>query len=134
MKLTDIENRVHQITWPAPPPNLRARVLSAATVAGQPITWSDRMWFSRGWRLSAVATLIIVAFELQSSSTRPAGLSPTPQALAEARAIDEIGVQLGLPPDVAALLARRTLSAAASPGAAQEWTALGAFARDGGER
>ena len=132
MKLTDIENRVRQITWPTPPEHLRARVLSAATLAAEPITWSDRMWFSRAWRLSAIATaLIVIVLDLQSSATRPAEPGPTPQALAEARAVEEIGRQAGLPQDAAALLARRTLSASSPRAAMQDWTVLGISGADG---
>jgi hypothetical protein len=135
MKLTDIENRVRQITWPAPPDPLRARVLSAATLVTQPITWSDRVWFSRAWRLSAVATaLLVIGLELQSSATRPAEPAPTPQALAEARGVEEIGRQAGLPQEAAASLARRTLSASSPRAAMREWTVLGISAADGERR
>jgi hypothetical protein len=136
MKLMEIEDRVRQIRWPAPPPNLRARVLSTATIATEPITWSDRMWFSRAWRLSAVAAaLIVIGFELQPSPTRPVEPGPTPQALAEARSVEEIGRQAGLSADLAAWFARRALSAGTSPRAGtQEWTALGIPAADGERR
>jgi hypothetical protein len=136
MKLTDIENRVRQIPWPAPPEPLRARVLSSATIAPEQITWSDRVWFSRPARLSALATaLIFVAFELQSSTTRPAEPAPTPQALAEARGIEDFGRQAGLPADVVASLARRALTATAIPrGGTQEWTDLAVSAPAGDRR
>ncbi len=135
MKLTDIESRVRQITWPAPPPHLRARVLSATTIAAEPIPWSDRMWFSRAWRLSAFATaLVAIGLELQSSATRPDEPGPTPQVLAEARGVEEIGRQAGLPEDAAASLARRTLSASSPRAAMQEWTVLGIAAADGERR
>jgi hypothetical protein len=135
MKLTEIENRVRQVTWPAPPEPLRARVLSAAAIAAEPITWSDRMWFSRAWRLSALGTaLLVIGLELQSSAARPAEPGPTPQALAEARGVEEIGRQAGLPQDAAASLARRTLPASSPRAAMQEWTALGISATDGERR
>jgi ABC-type amino acid transport substrate-binding protein len=136
MKTTEIEYRVRQLNWPAPPVELRDSVLSAASLVGQPITWSDRVWFSRAWRLSAAATVVmIVGFELQSSSTRTAQPAPIPQAVADARLVEEIGRQAGLPPDMAASLAGRMLAAAASPRATtQEQTALRASALDGGGR
>src|SRR5204863_9729088 len=116
--------------------DLRARVLSSAAIAAEPITWSDRMWFSRAWRLGALATvLVVVAFELQSSTARPAEPGPTAQALAEARGVEEIGRQAGLPPEVVASLARRALSAASIPrGRTQEWTELAVSAPAGDRR
>ena len=107
----DVEDRVRQIKWPAPSQALRDRVLSTAVVAAPLVAWSDRMWFSRGWRLAAVgAALAIVVLDQIAASPRPAAFATTPQALAEAQAIDEAGRQVGLPPEVAALLARRVLS------------------------
>jgi len=111
MNRRDIEDRVRQIRPPAPSAGLRDRVLSTAVVAVPSITWSDRVWFSRGWRLTAVgAALAIVVLDQLAASPRPAAFTATEQALAEARAIDEAGRQVGLPPEIAALLARRVLS------------------------
>lgn len=116
VKQRHIEDLVRRTTWPAPSPDLRDRVLSAAVVVAQPISWSDRVWFSLAWRLSAVAaTLAIVLLDQLSGTQRQTDFTPAPQALAEARAIDETGRQLGLPPDVAASLARRIISDAARP-------------------
>jgi hypothetical protein len=109
MKLTDIEHRVRQVTWPAPPPDLRDRVLSASSVVAQPITWSDRMWFSRAWRLSAAAAVLVCVVVELSGSSRSARVPPSPQALAEARMADDTGREAGLPPAVAAWIARRAL-------------------------
>jgi hypothetical protein len=116
MKQQDIEHRVRQINWPAPSTSLRATVLSAAVVAEQPITWSDRMWFSRTWRLSAVAAaLVVVVLDQFAGSPRSAGYTPAPQALAEAQVIDDTARQVGLPADAAATLARRAMSEASRP-------------------
>jgi hypothetical protein len=132
MKLTEIENRVRQITWPAPPEPLRSRVLSTAVITAEQITWSDRLWFSRAWRLSALTTaLLVVGLELLSSTSRPTEPVPTPQALAEAQGVEEIGRQAGLPQDAAALLARRALSASVPRTAIPQWTELGISAAEG---
>lgn len=107
----DIEDRLRQLSWPGPSAGLRARVLSTAVVTAQPITWSDRMWFSRAWRLAAVgAALAIVVLDQVAASPRPPAFAATGQALAAARVIDDVGRELGLPPEVAASLARRVLS------------------------
>lgn len=110
MNQRDVEDRLRETSWPAPSANLRDRILSIAVTA-QPISWSDRVWFSRAWRLAAVgAALAVVVLDQLSISQRSTGFTPAPQALAEAQALDEAGRELGLPPDVAASLARRALS------------------------
>jgi hypothetical protein len=110
MNQRDLEDRLRQIAWPPPSPELRNRVLSTA-VTGQPITWSDRMWFSRAWRLAAAgAALAIVVLDQVSGAPGSTPLSTTPQTLAEAQAVDDAGREMGLPADVAASLARRVLS------------------------
>ncbi len=137
MKRTDLENRVRQIVWPVPPPDLRARILSAALVGSRSITWSDRMWFSRVWRWSAVAAaLVLVAIEQLSGSPRPSAIAPTPQALAEARVVEEVGRQVGLSPQFSASLGKRTLVDAARVRRSRllESTSLTGFELDGGSR
>lgn len=82
---TEIEDRLRQLSWPEPSARLRDRVLSTAVVTAQPITWSDRMWFSRAWRLAAVgAALAIVVLDRVAASPRPA-VVPAIQALAESQ-------------------------------------------------
>jgi hypothetical protein len=137
MKQKDVEQRVRQISWPAPPPSLRARVLSAPVGGAQPITWSDRVWYSRGWRWSAVgAALVCVLLDRFSGSPRAADLAPPPRAMAEAQAVDEMGRQVGLPPDVATSLARRALAEASAPQTPSQpgSTVLQAFELEGAGR
>jgi hypothetical protein len=120
MRPQDIEDRVRRIAWPLPSPELRNRVLSA-TVQWQPITWSDRVWYSRAWRLSiAGAALTIVVLDYVAGLPRPTGVAPTPNALAQAEAIVETGEQVGLPSDVAASFGRRALSEASASGPSSE--------------
>lgn len=108
MKLVDIEARVRRVAWPAPPPDLRARVLAAVPVTAPAVTWSDRVWFSRACRLAAVAAVLILAvLESMSGHTRPGGATVPPQAVAEASVIQEMAEQAGLSPEQAAALARR---------------------------
>ncbi len=117
MNRRETEERVRQITWPAPSPDLRDRVLSTAVVAGPRATWSDRLWFSRGWRLSALAAaLVVVAVDHFSTVPQSTGASPAPYAMAQAQAVDEAARQAGLPPEAAASFARRALSEVSRPG------------------
>jgi hypothetical protein len=111
MKRSDIEKRVRRMPWPAPSPELRDRVLSIAVEVAAPITWSDRMWFSRRWRLSALAAVLVaVAVDQFSVASQPAGVSATPYAVAQAQAVDEMAREAGLSPEAAASFARRALS------------------------
>jgi hypothetical protein len=107
MKRVDVEARVSRIAWPAPPIDLRARVLSAVPAASPVVTWSDRVWFSRGWRLAAVAAVLILAvLESMSGPARSRALPASAQAIAEASVIEETARQAGLSPDQATALAR----------------------------
>ena len=135
MKRSDIEDQVRQTSWPAPPPRLRDRVLSAAVVGAHPITWSDRVWFSRAWRLSVVAAaLAVVVLNQVSGSPRSTDIRNAAQAIADAQVIDDATWPLGLPPAVGASLARRELLSAGQPPRAalsvEMW--LEEFMQDGG--
>jgi hypothetical protein len=113
MKPTDLETRLRQVAWPAPPADLRARVLSAAPITSAAVSWSDRVWFSRAWRIAAVAVVLaLAALEQVSGPTRPAAPAVSARAVAEARFVDETARQAGLSLDEAAALARRAVAAA----------------------
>ena len=106
----EVERRLRQVRWPEPSAQLRARVMAEAPVRPQTIIWSDRMWYSRTWRLSMAALVIAVLTIRAWPGPHAAGVSdPSPQALAEARAIEETGRDIGLPDAVTASLARRAL-------------------------
>ena len=110
MNSKEVERRLLEGKWPEPSQDLRARVLTEATVPLPSIVWSDRIWFSRAWRLSMVALVVGVltvrAWPVPDSSPLS---DPSPQALAEAQAIRETGREIGLPDTMTALLARRAL-------------------------
>lgn len=130
----EIEEHLRQLSWPEPSASLRDRILSTAVIA-QPITWSDRMWFSRGWRLAAVGVVLVcVVLDQVAGSPRSAVFTATPQAIAEAQALDEAGRELGLPPEVAASLARRALSEALPTRLQPQWASelFQEFTREGG--
>ena len=116
MTRAEIERRLRQARWPGPAAELRARVLTAAPIVERRLTWSDRVWFSRAWRIAA-ATAVASAIAIESlpgTSDRTAAVAP-PHAVAEAQAIDAAGRDVGLPPSVAQALARRAVAMAAHP-------------------
>jgi hypothetical protein len=111
MKRRDIEGRVRRIALPAPASSLRKRVLAAAVVAPPPINWSDRVWFSRGWRLAAVGAMVAIGVLEQLADTAVPRMSNVPaRVVAEAQAIEETGREMGLPAELVASLGRRVLS------------------------
>jgi hypothetical protein len=70
------------------------------------------VWFSRAWRLAAVAVLLVLAaLEQVSGPTRSSWATASAQATAEARFVDETARQAGLSPEEAAALARRAVAA-----------------------
>ena len=112
MKPAEIEARTRQISWPAPPADLCARVLSAVPTTSLPVSWSDRVWFSRGWRLAAAtAVLILAVLESMSGPARSPAPPASAQAVADASVIEETARQAGLSPDQATALARRAAAA-----------------------
>jgi hypothetical protein len=116
MTRADVERLLHRSEWSEPSLALRARVLAAAATVGHRVTWSDRVWFSRAWRIAAAAAVVgAIAIEsLPGATDRPAFVAP-PQAVAEAQEIDATGREMGLPPNVAQALARRAVAMAAHP-------------------
>jgi len=125
-----IEEKVRQTRWPAPSTALRDRVLSSAVGATRPISWSDRVWFSRACRLSAVAVVLaVVVIEQLPGSSRSLPVAPVTHTIAEAQLMNDAVQQLGLPPSIAASYARRELvnarrSQSAGPSAAALWDEL----------
>jgi hypothetical protein len=109
MTRAEIERCLRKAPWPEPSPDVRARVLSAAQVSDARVTWADRVWFSRACRLAAagVAAGAIGAAWLTDAPATPFG--PTVSASVEARAIDDISREIGLPADTAAAMAGRSL-------------------------
>jgi len=56
-----IKRRLGEVRLSAPSPDLRARVLAAAApLVERRLTWSDRMWFSRGWRIAAASVFVVL--------------------------------------------------------------------------
>jgi hypothetical protein len=137
MKQADLERHVRRMAWAEPRADLRSRVLTAAVIGPARITWSDRVWFSRGWRLAAVATAVgAIAIDSLWGTRDVPPVPPVARTLAEVQAIDDVGREIGLPEDLSASLARRTLIADSRRDAsdAQGRLALEAVTREGERR
>lgn len=105
MTRKDMEDSVRRLGWPAPEASLRDRVLSQTVIEARTIPWSDRVWYSRTWRVSmATAALALVA--LSHVVGMPRVVEPEPVD-AGMQAIEEAGLQLGLSPSFIAALASR---------------------------
>jgi hypothetical protein len=86
---------------------LRARVLQDSAIVERPVVWTDRIWFSRGWRLSlAVATSAVIALGYMSL-TNTMATHPTVSEMARVAAIEETMRDAGWTADEAATFARR---------------------------
>jgi hypothetical protein len=105
-----IEDLVRDHPWPEISPDVRVRVMAAPMAVPESITWSDRLWFSRRWRLSAAAAaIVLVALNQLPGETGAPNITAAPQAIAEARAIEDVAQQAGLPASAASSLASRSL-------------------------
>lgn len=115
MNEADLERDVRRLRWPEPTDPLRERVLVACRLVTPQVTWSDRLWFSRVWRIGcgAVASAAFVVASLDSTTVDKA--RPAPQAQAQAQAVSELAGTLGLPPDLTAALTQRALGVNARP-------------------
>ena len=109
MKDTDLRASIRQADWPEPSPDLRARVLRDGALVERPLAWTDRIWFSRGWRRSlAAATVGVIALGYLSGTS--AIVAPQmPGEMARIAAIEETMRDAGLPADEAAIFARRAV-------------------------
>jgi hypothetical protein len=122
---SDIERELLNAAQPAPPAELRRRVLAAATPLVQPHSSRlDAIWFSPRWRLAAVLVFVgLVAVDRWSSvtgdeSTQAEGF-PVPASVA-------VAVQAA----IASGLGKADVAAIAAQAASAPWTNE-ADARDG---
>jgi hypothetical protein len=120
MKDRDIEDRVRAHQWPEISPDVRQRVMSSPFAPVEPVTWSDRVWFSPAWRFAAAAAVVVVIALDQLTGVTFRATTPSPQVMAEAQAIQDVATEAGLPVQTAAWLADRALRAASQPSATPE--------------
>ena len=101
MKLTDLERQSRDTAWPALSSDLRTRVLAEATVVAPSITWSDRVWFSRTWRLGfTAAAFVLLAINQFSRSEEVCCAVDATLTRAEADAFVAASIKSGVPADV----------------------------------
>jgi len=132
----EIEKHLRQSRWPNPSPDLRARVLAAAPRVVGAVTWSDRVWFSRGWRIAAAAVVVgVIAIDLMWPAMATGAGIAGPQALADAQVVDDVGRDIGLPSALTAALAQQALAVDARRLAAnREQTDLQTLETEGNRR
>jgi hypothetical protein len=134
MKDVEIEAAVRGIPWPKPGRALRARVLMTPVVTMQ-AGWSDRIWFSRAWRIAAAAILVFAVSIVWLDRPRLQPPLATAQAKANAQAVELAGDVLGLPAEFTASLLRRTLDVGSWPmGRERRQAAFDIVALDGDPR
>lgn len=110
----ELEDRIRQLEWPSSPA-LRSRTLSAARVStAPPITWSDRIWFSQGWRMTAAA-VVVVTVGLFVGSGPVAPIPPASKAPSQQVEIENFMRESGFPSDVARAVAHRSRPRATRP-------------------
>ncbi|MCC7185773.1 MAG: hypothetical protein IT185_06000 [Acidobacteria bacterium] len=111
----DLEQHVRAYRWPELSPDVRTRVMAAAVTPVNRSSWSDLVWFSRVWRLSAAAAFIaLLSWDQLGGVTVPRGIA-SESVLAEAQAIKDTAIDVGLPAETAAWLAERSVIAALQP-------------------
>jgi hypothetical protein len=105
MTRTEIESQIRKTEWPTASAALRSRVLAGAPAA-PPVTWSDRVWFSRTFRWAVAAAVVMLIAVNQWSGSNQVG-----STTATADTVHTLAIEAGLPADEAALLARRSTAA-----------------------
>ena len=107
----DLKRRLRAVRWPSPSPELRTRV-AATVVRPQTTAWSDRVWYSRRWRIGmAGAALALVALNVWNTPGTGTPASLTTLADVEVQTIADLVRSTGLPDDIAASIAMRSVVA-----------------------
>lgn len=104
----DLEDRLRDVAWPGPSAGLRDRVLTSVVISPEPMSWSDRMWFSRTWRRAALAAVVVVVVvEQMSFSSMPVNFTAS-RTNPDVRMVEDTAREMGLPPAVVTWLGRRS--------------------------
>ena len=110
----DPVDRLLGAEWPVPSPELRARI-AATVVRPSAISWSDRLWYSRAWRVG-MAAIAVGCLALNHWSAPVAGpVAVSAREEAERQMAEHLVQSVGLPADAAAALARRSSVASRAP-------------------
>jgi hypothetical protein len=127
MRDTDLKTSIRRATWPDPSAELRARVLQDSALVERPLALTDRIWFSRGWRLSLAATSFGVIALGYLSDTSAIVAPHSPGEMARIVAIEETMRDAGLPADEAGMFARRAVDSRSPARSAYASTSLKKF-------
>jgi len=108
MTRKDVEARLRDAQWPDPSAELCTRVVRGESKTLPAITWGDRVWYSRGWRWSTLAAVLVLLVLGQWTGGRPViDTAPSSATLARIQGIEDVLRQTGLTTDEAAALAQR---------------------------
>jgi hypothetical protein len=104
MNEREVREALRAASWPRPSRELRARIETISVVATG-IPWTDRVWYSRGWRMTTAAAAMCLI-------TLHAWLSPEPTQFhapdeETTQALQQLVQATGVPEDIASMLARR---------------------------
>ena len=115
----DLEACIRRVAWRGPSAGLRNRVMTDARIAGTPVAWIDRIWFSRTWRYSTVAAVALLTAIAAWPAPEPE-LAQTAAGRAAFTFIQEVATEAGFEPGHAAALARRTVTRSKVPAMAYD--------------
>jgi hypothetical protein len=108
MNRREVREALRAAPWPKPSRELRSRI-DAVSVAPTRISWTDRVWYSRGWRMTAaVAAMSFIAMHAWLS---PEDNQAHPADEVTTQALLQVVQATGVPEDTASVLVRRVLAA-----------------------
>jgi len=89
------------------PAALKPRVMDAVELPAGGVTWRDRLWFSRGWRVAAAAICLAVVAGESLMTQRPPAEAATASPRVEREAAVQSGAEIGVPETEVERLAAR---------------------------
>ncbi|HXT71013.1 MAG TPA: hypothetical protein VN700_14725 [Vicinamibacterales bacterium] len=112
----EVIDRLRIAEWPMPSPELRNRV-AAIAVRPPAIVWTDRVWYSRAFRLGAAAVaMAAITLDVWGAQAAVPANPRTIAAQVETKAIEDLVRSAGMPDDAARSIAgRQSLVSRATP-------------------
>jgi hypothetical protein len=104
-----IKRKIRQLPRPLLSPELKAAVMTEASLRPATATWWDRAWYSTAWRLAAAGALltVLVLDHLSAGMTPMAGPGPEFRAAQDQAQVARLGEEFGMSPELARGLASR---------------------------